>query len=310
VSVQSVQSARSTRCPGGGAISLADSAFALPSLAPVSSRTQLAHHNPSKLIVLDSENRRKVLSSSINEATSQVYDQVPLPRSCFDDTSAIHFLSKVATGDEGALKSESYKKYYMALASASALINYLRTQYQMEPHDIKMHFTGPSTHLMIDYSTLVSLELLQACQYTNQRNAHLKYTSVLSAINHTCTTGGKKMLKMSLVQPLRDIDTIRARQKAVQELLENPDLLKSLSGIMAKVPKDHEAVCLQFATNFPSLRADKSKWISQTVGKLLRLKSLLELLPSLAQELEQARCSCKLSAWQRPEQTSRRSWVS
>ena len=248
-------------------------------------RMQLANHSPSKLIVLDSERSRKVISSSVNEATASLYRQVALPRKCFDDTSAIHYLSRVSEEDESAMRSENQKKYYMALSSAAALINYLKNQCHVEPNNVKIHFTGPSTHLMIDYSTLVSLELLEACQYHNQNNAHLKYASLLSTINHTRTAGGKKMLKKSLVQPLKDIDTIRARQEAVKELVGDQELLRNLRELMEQVPRDHEAICLQFATSFPSLKADKSKWISQTISKLVRLRTFLQLLPKLGEEL-------------------------
>lgn len=248
---------------------------------------QLAYYNPSKLIVLDSGHRRNVLCSSVNEATSQHYQQVSLPRKYFDDTSAINHLGEVSSGHQDTIKSETCKEYYMALSSAAALMHYLKNQCHIEPRDIRISFTGPSSHMILDFSSLQSLEILQACHYFNQRNAHLKYSSVFSTINRTRTTGGKKLLKMSLVQPPKDLDTIRARQLAVKELLavSNSDLLEKLSNLMEEIPKDHEAICLQFAITFPSQRVDKSKWISLTISKLMRLRSLLKLVPSLQQEL-------------------------
>ena len=265
----------------------------LPSLtsAPAATRRmQLSHYEPSKLIVLDSEHRRKVLSSSVNEATAEAYDQVPLPRSCFDDTSAFHYLvSRVSADERESMRTEDCRRYYMALSSAGALLNYSRAQSKTEPHNIRLRLTSPDTHLALDFSTLVSLELLQACQYHRQRNQHRKRASVLGAIDRTRTTGGRRLLKTSLVQPPRDLETIRARQDAVRELVARPELARAIADRVSAVPRDHEHICLQFATSFPSLKCDKGRWIQRTVSKLLSLRGLLRLLPSLARELSGAR---------------------
>jgi DNA mismatch repair protein MSH4 len=88
-----------------------------------------------------------------------------------------------------------------------------------------------------------------------------------------------------MVQPLKDVETIRARQSAVKELLANTDLLEKLCSTMKALPKDHEAVCLRFATTLPSSKIEKGKWITGIVSKLMRLQNFLQSLHVLEQAL-------------------------
>ena len=251
----------------------------------ITRRMQLAHYAPARLVVLDSPPGPAKASSSINEATRPFYNHVKLPRRCFDDTSAMELLEELAPADVGRIRSDDGKRHYLALSASAALLGYLESERGMRLQNLRVRFVGPGTHVMIDGATLETLEILHTCRYAHQRNAHLKGCSVFSAINYTRTLGGQKLLKASLVQPLKDLDTIRARQECVKELLANEDMRVELTCILEGFPRDHERVCLQFAAT-PPKTAEKAKWISQTIAKLVRLRALLADLPRLRKTLE------------------------
>ena len=57
-------------------------------------------------------------------------------------------------------------------------------------------------------------------------------------LNHTKTSGGARLLRANLLQPLTSLATIRLRQEAVQELVGNDNLAFSVTQALAVLPKD------------------------------------------------------------------------
>lgn len=247
----------------------------------------MAHYNPEKLIVLANASENKAMLSSINEVTLASYEQIYMLRKHFDDTAAIQYLEEIASDGGDQLRSEGRKKYYMALAACGALLSYLGGEDNARLQNVCIKCVTPDMHMMIDYSSLQTLELLQTCKYSIQQNASAKSASLLSTMNYTVTSSGQKFLKSSIVQPLKDIQTIRARQNAVKEILASEDLFSALSAFLDSYPKDHESVCLQMIPKQWTPK-DKTKWISQVISRLFKLRRILASLPSLKHALQKS----------------------
>jgi DNA mismatch repair protein MSH4 len=57
-------------------------------------------------------------------------------------------------------------------------------------------------------------------------------------LDRTKTKCGARLLRASLLQPLRDIPTLNLRYDAVQELARDDELAFSLATCLAALPKD------------------------------------------------------------------------
>ena len=88
----------------------------------------------------------------------------------------------------------------------------------------------------------------------------IEVDKVFDAINHAGTTIGQAVLFRSLTQPLDNIDDIKAKQQAVEELQNNPVLLETLDHIIQTAASHEKNFYLllfgQFLGSFGTARED------------------------------------------------------
>ncbi len=87
---------------------------------------------------------------------------------------------------------------------------------------------SPSKHLRLDPATLSHLEIFEAS------DARSKW-SLFSVLDCCSTPMGSRSLREFLARPLRDADEITSRLDAISELVENPELRRSLREKLAGV---------------------------------------------------------------------------
>lgn len=73
--------------------------------------------------------------------------------------------------------------------------------------------------LYLDSQSLDALEVLDVSYYSSDS----EHYSLFGYMNKTATAFGKRMLKRWIISPLIDIQAIRTRQEAVQDLINSPD---------------------------------------------------------------------------------------
>ncbi len=88
----------------------------------------------------------------------------------------------------------------------------------------------------------------------------IEVDKVFDALNHASTTIGQAVLFRSLTQPLDNIDAIKAKQQAVQELQNNPVLIETLDHIIQTAASHEKNFYLllfgQFLGSFGTARED------------------------------------------------------
>lgn len=85
--------------------------------------------------------------------------------------------------------------------------------------------------MMIDVSSIHSLELLQNAQNARSKN------SLFGLLNHTLTPMGARQLRSAILQPSTKRDLILRRQAAVKELSDFQDLFYGVrSGMSHQSP--------------------------------------------------------------------------
>ncbi len=160
-----------------------------------------------------------------------------LPDWHFDPVSARRVLTAhFKTRDLGGFGCDDLP---LGLAAAGALLAYVQTRYRGElGHITGLHRELRGETLQLDATTRQNLEL-------NRTLGGARTGSLLALLDGTRTAMGSRRLGRWLNQPLRDPQRIRARQQAVQELLETGTyrLLREHLGGLA----DHERIISRIA---------------------------------------------------------------
>lgn len=85
-------------------------------------------------------------------------------------------------------------------------------------HSLRMKYEPSEGSMMIDVSTIYSLELVQ-----NLHNQKSK-DCLFGLLNETQTPMGARLLRSNILQPLTDTDTLNKRYDAVDELQIKEDM--------------------------------------------------------------------------------------
>ncbi|KAJ2520696.1 MutS protein msh4 [Coemansia sp. RSA 2049] len=103
--------------------------------------------------------------------------------------------------------------------------------------------------------------------------------TLFSAINHTHTKMGSRLLRASILQPLTDLPTIYARQTAVLEILDNEEMFFFLSAHLPRIP-DIDATITALVRQAPI--PSTAKQTAQAINNVLVVKHLLVVAKDLA----------------------------
>ena len=91
--------------------------------------------------------------------------------------------------------------------------------------------------LLLDYNTVQTLELIENAKTGQQRGG-----SLFACINQTKTAMGSRLMRSSLLQPLKNPSIINARLDAVDQIVASSDLYSGLGQALDSFP-DLERVC-------------------------------------------------------------------
>jgi DNA mismatch repair protein MutS len=179
-----------------------------------------------------------------------------------------HF--KVASLDGFGLNDKS-----AAIGAAGSALHYLTQNLRRDvKHLTRISFYQRSDFLVLDYTTLRHLEILEPQHHDAPRNA-----SLYGALNKTVTPMGARLLRNWLSQPLAKVEPIRQRQDAVEMFINNSFGLDSFRQQLAKV-RDLERTLGRLSSGGGNAR------------DLVALSLALEQIPALKQILSSVGPSC------------------
>jgi DNA mismatch repair protein MutS len=153
-----------------------------------------------------------------------------------------------------------------AIAAAGAIVHYLRHQLHRKiDHLASLRCDASADHVVLDAATQVNLELVAS---RGPRD-----TSLLAVVDRTVTPMGGRRLRNWILQPLRDLAKLMARQQFIADLLQEPDLLASLREVLRTI-RDLERA------------AGRLSQASGNARDLVALKVSLQQIPELKRELQ------------------------
>jgi DNA mismatch repair protein MutS len=159
-----------------------------------------------------------------------------------------------------------------AAAACAAVLRYAQgTQRQRAAHVDRVEVYRPADTLILDESTRQNLEISRTL-----RDGKVK-GSLLGVLDRCATAMGSRLLADWLLQPLVDLDRIRARHDAVGDLVERAILREDLTTELRRV-RDVERLSAKLALgqgNPRDLRA-----LGESLARLPDVQRLLEKLPA------------------------------
>ncbi len=160
-----------------------------------------------------------------------------------------------------------------AAAACAAVLRYAQgTQRQRATHVDRVEVYRPADTLILDESTRQNLEISRTL-----RDGKVK-GSLLGVLDRCATAMGSRLLADWLLQPLVDLDRIRARHDAVGDLVERAILRDDLLAQLRRV-RDVERLSAKLALGQGNPRDMRA--LGESLARLPDLQRLLEKLPAL-----------------------------
>ncbi|RVX68886.1 hypothetical protein B0A52_07541 [Exophiala mesophila] len=166
---------------------------------------------------------------------------------------------------------------YFALCCFSAAVKYIEFSLSTTfvAQTLRIKYESSEGSMMIDLSTISSLELIQ-----NLQNAKSKH-SLYGLLNHTLTPMGARVLRTNVLQPSTDAEKIIKRQDAITELTTREDMFVAVrSALKGFVDADRVLAALVVI----STKAD-FLYMEQSVNNVLMLKTFIDSIAPVHQAL-------------------------
>lgn len=147
--------------------------------------------------------------------------------------------------------------------------------------------------MSIDSTSVQTLEIIDPL-HTELWGTSNKKKSLFQMLKTTKTTGGSRLLRANLLQPLKDIQTINARLDCLDELMSNEELFFGLTQGLRKFPKESDKVLCHFCfkpkkVTDEVLKPANGRKSQMLISDIIVLKTALDAIPFLSKVLKGAK---------------------
>ena len=249
-------------------------------------RAETDRISPMEIITNDSEQMVPVIGTELKTASNQPTGWFQYRNA--EETLLQHYhITQLTT-----LGLEDKKN---AVCAAGALIRYLHeTQKNNLDHIRTLRFAENGKSMLLDQHTRRNLELTESLRGEKRKG------TLLGLIDRTSTAMGGRLLRTWVEQPLIDVEEIKARLDAVEELVQNRllgmTLSEELEGVydmerlMNKVAYRNMNArdCLALCSSLKKIPAIKDLLCNVSSSNMLRIRNSLNPLEDLTALLEKA----------------------
>ncbi|KAF2854803.1 DNA mismatch repair protein-like protein MutS [Plenodomus tracheiphilus IPT5] len=183
---------------------------------------KLKVYGPSEiLIVSTAASPKSKLFSIIEENLEDIGSKLTLlDRRYWAESTGYEYIHSLAFKEDVEAIKISVTGNYYAVCCVAAALKYIDLGLGMvfSYHSLRMRYEPSEGSMMIDVSTIYSLELIQNLQNAKSRDC------LFGLLNETSTPMGARLLRNNILQPLTDADVLRTRYAAVDDLTKKEEM--------------------------------------------------------------------------------------
>ncbi|KAH8147392.1 uncharacterized protein LAJ45_08548 [Morchella importuna] len=203
-----------------------------------------------------------------------------VPRKYYNEQMGHDYIQQLAFADDIAgIKVAVSAKFY-AISAAAAALKHIELSYtRFALNSLRIKYQGSEGSMLIDFSTVHSLELIQ-----NLQNA--KSTECLfGLLNNTLTPMGARLLRSNVLQPLTNVSTLNARLDALEEFTQHEDMFfQARQALKPFLDMDRLLTSLITIPVKPSLKHSE-----QSINNIIVLKQVLFCIAPVRESLVSGR---------------------
>ncbi|THZ42088.1 hypothetical protein D6C90_05398, partial [Aureobasidium pullulans] len=230
---------------------------------------KLAVFSPSQILIVDTAAQPKSkLFSIIEENLDDLNSNLTLlNRRYWAETTGIEFIEQYAFVEDIESIKMSVNGNYFSVCCFAATLKFIELAMNktFPPHSLRIKYEASEGSMMIDLSTIRSLELIQNLQ--NQKSSDCLF----GVLNETLTPMGSRLLRSNVLQPLTDQQTLETRYDALEELSTKEEMFFATRAAM-KVILDADKILTQLIIipTKPSLHSTE-----QSINNIILLKQFV-----------------------------------
>ncbi|THX49502.1 hypothetical protein D6D06_08528 [Aureobasidium pullulans] len=230
---------------------------------------KLAVFSPSQILIVDTAAQPKSKLFSIIEENLDVLNSnlTLLNRRYWAETTGIEFIEQYAFVEDIESIKMSVNGNYFSVCCFAATLKFIELAMNktFPPHSLRIKYEASEGSMMIDLSTIRSLELIQNLQ--NQKSSDCLF----GVLNETLTPMGSRLLRSNVLQPLTDEQTLETRYDALEELSTKEEMFFATRAAM-KVILDADKILTQLIIipTKPSLHSTE-----QSINNIIMLKQFV-----------------------------------
>ncbi|KAI1452640.1 DNA mismatch repair protein-like protein MutS [Annulohypoxylon moriforme] len=241
-------------------------------------------YDPSTILIVKTAFPPHPKSSLLSIIEEELLDTTiePLDRKYWSENAGLEFIQNLAFREDLEAIKVAIEGNFYATCSFAAAIRYIELSCHISivSHSLRVSYRPSENTVMIDISTIHSLELIQ-----NLQNAKSK-DCLFGLLNETLTPMGLRMLRSNILQPSCQVDnTLVPRYDALDELTVKEDMFfeirKALKGF---VDMEKLLTTLVIVPNQSSIQSSV-----QAINNILSVKAFIIAIPSLYEALGAAR---------------------
>ncbi|KAF2993307.1 MutS protein msh4 [Curvularia kusanoi] len=173
------------------------------------------------LIVRTASSPKSKLYSIIEEGGDDIgYRITLLDRRYWADSTGYEYIQTLAFKEDIEAIKISVQGNYYAICCIAAVLKYIELALNMQfsYHSLRIRYEPSEGSMMIDVSTIYSLELVQNLQDPRSKDC------LFGLLNETLTAMGARLLRNNILQPLTDRGVLNDRYSAIEELTTKEEM--------------------------------------------------------------------------------------
>ncbi|KAL9586894.1 MAG: hypothetical protein Q9203_003706 [Teloschistes exilis] len=241
---------------------------------------KLVVYEPSELLFMTTAAQPKAKLFSIVELNIPNLRLTVIDRKYWSETSGLEYIQQLAfKQDVEAIKVSVGGNFY-ATCCIAAVLKYieLALSFSFPFHSLRIKYETSEGSMMIDLSTIASLELIQNIQNPKSRDC------LFGLLNQTLTPMGARLLKSHLLQPSTNADTLEKRYNALDELATREDVFFAVrQALKAFVDVDRILTAITIMPTKPTIQH-----LEQSINNVIAFKQYVKSIPAVFEALATA----------------------